>query len=151
MQNLFSLNLIDILNEVAIKDRKPILGICLGMQLMTKFSEEGNIKGLSWFNAKTIKFSFDDNLKLKIPHMGWNEIVYNENSPLLKNLPKPSKFYFVHSYYVHTNNNSDIIGTCSYGNDFTCILNKDNIFGTQFHPEKSHKYGIQIFENFISL
>lgn len=149
IKNLKKNKLIDIINEKVLIKKTPILGICLGFQLMTKSSEEGRLSGLGWLDANTIKF---DSTKNRIPHMGWNTINIQKNHILLNKLnKKETKFYFVHSYYVACNNSSDILTTTNYGLEFTSSIQKENIFGVQFHPEKSHKYGIQLFNNFLKL
>ena len=141
--------LIDVLNKRVLVDKTPILGICLGMQLLTKSSEEGKEKGLGWVDADTIKFTFD-NKELKIPHMGWNYIQVKKQNKLISTEGK-HRFYFVHSYYVKCHNENDIIATCDYGNEFTCVLNRGNIYGAQFHPEKSLKFGMEVLNNFSKL
>ncbi len=133
-----------------VKEKKtPILGICLGMQLMTMSSEEGTLPGLGWIAAKTIKFKFEDK-SIKVPHMGWNTIKIEKVSPIFKNMyDQENRFYFVHSYYVVCNDKSDIASTSVYGNvTFVSAFQKENIFGVQFHPEKSHKFGMQLLKNF---
>ena len=149
MKNLKELNLINILNEKVLKDKVPILGICLGMQLFTKSSEEGILLGLSWVDARTVKFGFENN-NLKIPHMGWNSIDVKKESKLFNELINP-EFYFVHSYHLVCNNEKDILATTNYGYDFISSIEKDNICGLQFHPEKSLKYGLKVIENFVKL
>lgn len=148
MENLRDSGLIEILNEQILINRKPILGICLGMQLMTKHSEEGDCDGLGWADAKTIKFQFSKESNLKIPHMGWNEVHYKKQSFINQNLSSNPRNYFVHSYYVECENRDDILATAHYGFDFTCAFEHENIIGMQFHPEKSHKYGMEILNNF---
>jgi len=143
--------LVETLNFLA-KDRKiPILGICLGMQLLTDFSEEGNVPGLSWIRGKTYKFPILQNLK--IPHMGWNTIKQKIDIPLTSEIGYEDRYYFVHSYYVKVLDKASSMMTTNYGIDFDSgIINKEeNIFGVQFHPEKSHKFGIKIFKNFIKI
>ena len=139
----------DILVEEILIKKKHILGICLGMQLLTNSSEEGSEKGLCWIDADTIKFKFNKNSQ-SIPQIGWNQISLKKNDPILKNLNE-NKFYFLHSYHVVCNNNDNIIATTNYfGNFISCISHK-NIHGVQFHPEKSHKYGVQLFKNFSEI
>lgn len=141
--------LIDVLNKRVLVDKTPILGICLGMQLLTKSSEEGKEKGLGWIDADTVKFNFSDK-SLKIPHMGWNYVQVKKENKLINSQGK-HRFYFVHSYYVKCHNPNDIIATCDYGTEFTCMLNHDNIYGAQFHPEKSLKFGMEVLNNFSKL
>jgi glutamine amidotransferase len=150
IKNLEKLSLIPILNKKVIDEKTPILGICLGMQLLTKKSEEGKLKGLDWIDAKTIRFNFEDE-DLKVPHMGWNEVDIKKKGCLYKNMFEEPKFYFVHSYYVKCNKSEDILTTTNYGLDFCSSVMKDNIFGVQFHPEKSHKYGMKLLKNFAEL
>lgn len=143
-------NMIDVLNY-KVRDKKiPLLGICLGMQLITKSSEEGNVKGLGWVDAETKKFNFRDN-SLKIPHMGWNFINIQKSNKLVQNLDNTSKFYFVHSYYVECADPSNVVATTFHGNNFHSIIQNGNIFGAQFHPEKSHKFGMQLLTNFSKI
>lgn len=144
-----SLNLKNILNYQVLEKKKPILGICLGMQLLTRSSEEGLLPGLGWIPADTIKF--DSSTGIRIPHMGWNFVKSYRDSPLTVNLELDSKFYFVHSYYVKVDNDENSVFKCSYGNVFDAAIQKDNIFGAQFHPEKSHRYGMQFLQNFANL
>jgi len=150
MKNLENSKLIAVLNDKVIKEKVPILGICLGMQLLTQKSEEGELKGLGWVDAETVKCKFDASLKLKIPHMGWNYIKIQRENPLVK-MDSKNRYYFVHSYYVKCHNQSQSIATSEFGLDFTCMVNKDNIFGAQFHPEKSLKFGMKLLENFSKL
>jgi glutamine amidotransferase len=152
IKNLKSSGLIDVLNEQVAEKKKPFLGICLGMQLLAKSSEEGNENGLGWIDAEVMKFDFNgDNGDLKIPHMGWNQIKNKKSHRILNNLGDESRFYFVHSYYMKCNQPDDGLLTCNYGIDFTCAVQKDNIMGVQFHPEKSHKFGMQLLKNFSEL
>ena len=142
-------NLLEVLNQKVLVEKIPVLGICLGMQLLCKCSEEGYEKGLGWIDAEVIKFKFEDR-SLKIPHMGWNYINVKKENPLIKKEDK-HRFYFVHSYYVKCNNDSDVIATCNYGTDFTCMVNHNNIYGAQFHPEKSLKFGMSLLNNFANI
>ena len=153
IQNLRKKDLIEILTTKVLSDKTPILGICLGMQLFTETSEEGNVKGLGWIEAKTIRFnnSTGNNRAYKIPHIGWNNLQIKNESKLLNGINENSFFYFVHSYFVPSNTSSDIIATTNYANIFTSVIQKDNIYGAQFHPEKSHQDGIQILKNFVKI
>jgi glutamine amidotransferase len=149
MENLRKQNLISILNKKVISDKIPILGICLGMQLFTKKSEEGNVNGLGWIDAETKRFEFERrDITFRIPHMGWNTIKIKTESSLLEKIDENSKFYFVHSYHVFCNDENDIIAKTNYGYDFPSIIQKGNIFGIQFHPERSQKIGLNLLKNF---
>lgn len=151
MQNLARLGFIDILKRKVIEDKTPILGICLGMQLLTEKSEEGVLPGLGLVDASTVRFKFDISSNLKFPHMGWNSLVLKKKSPLFYDMYPDPVFYFVHSYHVICNNIQDVLSTTNHGYDFVSSLQKGNIFGTQFHPEKSHKYGLKLMRNFVEL
>ena len=151
MKNIKELNLLDTLNEVAIIKKKPVLGICLGMQLMANDSEEGNSEGLGWLDANVRKMQVGDTLRFKIPHTGWNKITQSKKSHLMKGIPESSEFYFVHSYYLEPNEVSNILNETEYCFKFTSAIEKDNIFGVQYHPEKSHDVGEILLKNFISL
>jgi len=143
-------NLWDSLNYKVLVEKTPILCICLGMQLITKESEEGVLGGLGWINGECLRFSFDDPA-IKIPHMGWNSLEFNKDSVLRRFIPENPRFYFVHSYYVKCNEQSDVLAITHYDLDFISMIEKDNIYATQFHPEKSHKYGIGLIKGFIEL
>ena len=152
MKNLEELGLIDILNEEIIKNKKPFLGICLGMQLIaSKSYENGETDGLGWVDAEVVKFDFTDyDKKLKIPHVGWNNVSYKNNNLLFDGIANNSDFYFVHSYYFKTN--VDIVtSTTDYGFDFVSSVNKNNIYAFQFHPEKSQTAGLKLIENFVNI
>lgn len=137
---------------VAVMERnKPILGICLGMQLMASRSEEGRLPGLGWLNADVQKFRLPVESKLKIPHMGWTPIDIVKPNPLLDSAMGGQRFYFVHSYHVVCNNSSDVLATASHGIRFCAAFQKDNIFGVQFHPEKSHRFGMALIKRFLEL
>jgi len=147
MKNLQDGKWIDSLNRRVLIDKVPVLGICLGMQLMCRKSEEGKMQGLSWIDADAKKFKFEDK-SLKIPHMGWNECIAKKESNLIDNDFNERRFYFVHSYYVDTDLPTDVLFETQYGGKFTSAFEKDNIIGMQFHPEKSHKFGLSILKNF---
>jgi glutamine amidotransferase len=151
MRNLRELDLVDILNKKVIEEKIPVLGICLGMQLLSSGSEEGSLKGLGWINASTIRFKFENSLEYKIPHMGWNFITQHKTSRLLNNMYSDPRFYFVHSYYFNANDPEDILTSTTYEKEFTSSVEKGNILGVQFHPEKSHKFGMKLLENFVDL
>jgi glutamine amidotransferase len=146
-------NLVDILNFKAMEEKIPVLGICLGMQLLGEFSEEGNADGLGWISARTIRFKKEELSGLKIPHMGWNTVkTKNENDKrnIFNGISPDDMFYFVHSYHVECRDKEDILCTSEYGIKFTSGISKGNIFGFQFHPEKSHDCGLALIKNFIN-
>jgi imidazole glycerol-phosphate synthase subunit HisH len=151
MQNLNDLGLIDVIDNRVKNDKIPILGICLGMQLLAKSSEEGLKKGLGWIDAEVKKFNFESTTEndLKIPHMGWNSLFIKSDSLLFKDLPKEHRFYFVHSYHVVCQSNGIEASSTHYGYDFISSVCSENIMGVQFHPEKSHKFGYLILKNFV--
>ncbi|MDX1685589.1 MAG: imidazole glycerol phosphate synthase subunit HisH [Saprospiraceae bacterium] len=151
MKGLRQANLIDVLNDKVIDKQTPVLGICLGLQLMTEKSEEGMSKGLGWLEATTIAFDKNRMNGEKLPHMGWAEIKYNRSHPLFKGLGPDPRFYFVHGYHVTTENKNLILCKADYGYDFTAGLFRENIMAVQFHPEKSHKFGMKIMKNFAEL
>jgi len=146
MENLVQTNLIDTLNEEVLIKKKPILGICLGMHLMTKHSDEGDYNGLGWVDATTRKFQISESLK--VPHIGWNDLSYKKASLLNDNISANLRYYFVHSYHVQCNQQADVLATSMYGHEFVAAFQHENIYGVQFHPEKSHKYGIELLRNF---
>lgn len=151
IENLHKLNLIEVLNEAVLKDKKPILGICLGMQIMTLRSEEGNVNGLGWIDADVKKFQINGPLKYKVPHMGWNGIKKTKESRLMKDIPDDAEFYFVHSYYLNAKDSNLILNETVYETSFASAIEKENIFGVQYHPEKSHDVGKQLLKNFLEL
>lgn len=148
MDNLNKSGLVGILNKKVLEDKTPILGICLGMQLMTTHSEEGDTKGLNWVDAETVRFDKDPSKKFKVPHIGWNDIQFSNNSPLCKGIKSDSQYYFVHTYYVLCKNKSNVITETEYGTSFHSGFQHDNIYGVQFHPEKSYSAGLQMLKNF---
>lgn len=153
MASLAARNIIPLLKKRALDDHIPVLGICLGMQLLTHSSEEGSLPGLSLVPGKTIKFNFTstENKSLRIPHMGWNTVVVQKKNRLFTGLEAESRFYFVHSYHVACASQDDILTTTPYGFEFCSSLQKNNIYGVQFHPEKSHKFGMQLLSNFYNI
>lgn len=151
MTNLEKLDLIDALHEAVLVMQKPVLGICLGMEIMAQESEEGNAKGLGWFDAEIVHFNISDKQRYKIPHMGWNCISIKKRSVLMKNVPESSEFYFAHSYHLKLRCKSDLLSETQYEITFPSAIEKDNIFGVQYHPEKSHDVGSQVIKNFIEM
>ena len=152
MQQLIDSGLKDKLNELVINKKVPILGICVGLQVMGYGSEEGNLPGLGWIPGKVKKFDQSKiKIKPKLPHMGWNVIEDLKNHPLFKGIDSDFGFYFVHSFYFECENKKNILTTSNYGIEFTSSIYSDNIFGTQFHPEKSHGNGVQLLKNFAEL
>lgn len=150
MENLKKYDLLSVLREKVIGGKTPILGICLGMQLFTNCSEEGNADGLDWIDAETRKFNFDgEGTTLCIPHIGWNSIELKRDSPIVSGLVSEATYYFTHSYYVDCHDADNVVATTHYGYDFAAVIQRENIFGTQFHPEKSHKSGIALLRNFV--
>ena len=148
MDNLKSTGLQLLLDELVLREKKPILGICLGAQLMTMHSEEGDVNGLQWVNADTVRFNSEKLNGLKVPHMGWSDITIKDNNPLWVDLPPEPRFYHVHTYHFQFRDKESISATAFYGYEFVCAFHKANIYGAQFHPEKSHKFGMKVMENF---
>ena len=152
MKHLGELGLINVLNEEVLEKKKPFLGICLGMQLIAKKSyENAETDGLGWVDAEVVKFNFDGlRSSFKIPHVGWNNVKFQNTNILLNDIPDNSDFYFVHSYHFKTQENV-VTSSTDYGFNFTSSLNKENIYAFQFHPEKSQTVGLKIIENFVNL
>ncbi len=152
MVRLHELGLLDVLDRTALARKTPILGICLGMQLLMKRSEEGLLPGLGWIDGEAIRFRFDPKQSnLKIPHMGWNSVTIHREGSLVKGMDQDVRFYFVHSYHVVCNDWQDVLTTTDYGYSFVSAVQRDNIMGAQFHPEKSHKFGMNLLKNFVEL
>ncbi|MFH2021083.1 MAG: imidazole glycerol phosphate synthase subunit HisH [archaeon] len=162
MKNLNSLGLVDFLGTEVLTNRKPLLGICLGMQLLaTDGFERGHHVGLGWIDASVRKFDFSGSnggstmRVFKVPHVGWNDVKFTNPeqtpNPIFSGLKDGASFYFVHSYHMVCKNNSDIAATCNYGYDFTAAVLHGNIFGTQFHPEKSQDTGLKVLENYVDM
>ena len=153
MKKINESGLKEVLNEKALKEQVPVLGICLGMQLLTNSSEEGILDGLGWIDAKTMSFKSVIDKKYRIPHMGWNIVSESNESKLTDGFKDfdETRFYFVHSYFVKVENEKNSILKTDYGLKFDSAIQKDNIFGAQFHPEKSHKFGMNIFKNFAKI
>lgn len=153
MEKLESTGLRKLLDEAVLVMNKPILGICLGMQLFTSFSEEGNVEGMNWIPGKTNNLGKPEfrGKALPVPHMGWNDVQMQNEHPVFSGIPSDATFYFVHSYAVDCENNEHVVGRTFYGKSFDSVIARNNIIGTQFHPEKSHHYGLKIIENYCKL
>lgn len=149
IKNLRDRGLIEPLTQMVMEQRKPILGICLGSQLMANESEEyGQHIGLGWINANVVKLEPRDT-NLRLPHVGWNELEQTKNNILFENIPNKSLFYYVHTFCIEVGDEDIIIGICEYGKKFVSAIQIDNIFATQFHPEKSQTHGLMLLKNFL--
>ena len=151
MDNLQDLGLLDALNEAVLIKRKAVLGICLGMELMATTSQEGEKPGLQWLDAEAVQFKISVGARHKVPHMGWNRIQIKKVSALMTGVEDLSEFYFAHSYYLKVNDRSDLLNETEYGVSFPSAVERNNIFGVQYHPEKSHRIGVQVLKNFIEM
>ncbi len=152
MAKLMERGFVPVLNHLVLDKKIPVLGHCLGLQVMTRSSEEGQLNGLGWFNAETLRFKFDEGHSiLKVPHMGWNTIDICQPHPLLSDLEEGSRYYFVHSFYVESKEPDTVLATTDYGGPFHSVLARGNIMGAQFHPEKSHKFGMRFLKNFSEM
>jgi glutamine amidotransferase len=152
MKQLIGSGLKEELNKLVLHEKKPILGICVGMQIMAESSEEGTLNGLGWIKGRVKKFDISwFKQKPYLPHMGWNTIASKIEHPIFLNLDAEQGFYFVHSYYYECADKSNVLATSDYGIEFSSAVYNNNIFGMQFHPEKSHSNGIQLLENFAKL
>jgi glutamine amidotransferase len=148
---LAELGLLDVLNEAVLDRRVPVLGVCLGMQLMARSSEEGSRAGLGWLDADVHRFSFPPGESLPVPHMGWESIELVRPSPLLDDSTGELRFYFSHAYHLVCRDPADVAATATYGYPFAAAVHRGNILGTQFHPEKSHVFGAEVYRRFVGL
>lgn len=154
MRHMHASGLVEPLNEAVLGRSVPVLGICLGMQLIGKGSEEGSMPGLGWVDTRAVRFEFsaaEKSSSHRVPHMGWNTVRPAVDSPLFQKLEDDARFYFVHSYHIVADDQAAVLASTTYGYDFVSAIAKDNIFGVQFHPEKSHRYGLQLLRNFVHL
>lgn len=152
MKNLGDAGLLPLLNKRVLEDRVPILGICLGAQLLLEGSDEGELPGLGWIRGRATKFDFaDGDRRLKVPHMGWNVVEPRRDSKLFAGAEGEQRFYFVHSYYIACADPADALSATPYGKPFVSGVERGNVYGVQFHPEKSHKFGMRLLKNFAEL
>ena len=142
---------IESLNEAALVRKVPIMGICLGMQLLCRRSEEGNATGLGWLAADVVQLQVGAHTHLKLPHMGWSQTTAIRENPLLPLGEPVQRFYYVHRFRVVCDDGDDVVATATYGTEFTCAIRRANIYGVQFHPEKSHRYGMGLMRRFVDL
>lgn len=150
MKNLSELGLVEVLSKKVLHEKTPILGICLGAQLFTRGSEEGKEPGLGWIDAYTRAFDRAKLQGLKIPHMGWSDVDFKGDSKLFKGICGIPRFYFVHSFHIQCVNPADEVTYCTHGYKFTAGVEHENIVGVQFHPEKSHRFGLNLISNFLN-
>ncbi len=150
IENLRQSGLIPLLNQKVNVDGTPILGICLGMQLFSERSEEGGAEGLGWIKGEAVRFALNDGQTLRVPHMGWNTITVRRPNPFWPDDGAESRFYFVHSYHVRCAVPEDVMATTRYGDEFVSAVLRDRIVGVQFHPEKSHRFGMRFLERFAA-
>lgn len=152
MKRFSESGMLNIVDDMVLNKNLPILGICVGMQMLAKSSEEGKMPGLGWIDATVKKIDVDLLAQsTRLPHMGWNDVIVKNKNILLSNLDSNSRFYFLHSYFFEPKFENDSIAYSNYGKNFTCVVNHKNIYGVQFHPEKSHHFGIQLLQNFANI
>lgn len=151
MSKLNSLNLTDVLNEQILVKQKPVLGICLGMELMAQSSEEGDVSGLGWLGAHAVRFDIARGERCKVPHMGWNGITIKKDSRLMQGIDDGAEFYFAHSYHLALDDPDDLLAETEYSIRFPSAIERKNVFGVQYHPEKSHDAGARLLKNFVEM
>lgn len=141
-----------IVEQLVLKENKPVLGICVGMQMLAKSSDEGDLPGLGWIDGKVKKFDLSAMPpETNLPHMGWNDVIPVADNELFKGMEQDSRFYFLHSYYFDCNKQSNVLAVSDYGGNFSCAVRQGNVYGVQFHPEKSHHFGSQLLRNFAEV
>lgn len=152
MERLNASGMRSTLDQLVLGARRPVLGVCVGMQMMAHRSDEGTVPGLGWFDAEVVRF---DESRIQgrthLPHMGWNDVVPTDQSGLFREMDVRRSFYFLHSYYFAPNDLNDVLATTNYGDRFVSAVRRQNVYGVQFHPEKSHGWGIQLLKNFARL
>jgi glutamine amidotransferase len=142
----------DTLDNLVLRDKVPVIGVCVGMQILARSSEEGKLPGLGWIDADVRAFkSWDATRNMELPHMGWNDVRPLSTNALFNELETDARFYFLHSYYFSCDRQQDVLAICNYGADFSCAVHSSNIYGVQFHPEKSHSFGNRLLKNFAEL
>jgi glutamine amidotransferase len=152
MRRLKRSGMLDILDELAMDKHVPVLGVCVGMQMLARSSEEGGLPGLGWIAGEVRRFqSLPAGEKLALPHMGWNDVRPVPGNHLFDGLESDARFYFLHSYYFRCDRTEDAAAVTSYGTDFASAVRSENIYGVQFHPEKSHHWGTRLLQNFAAL
>lgn len=151
MASLQNSGMKDMLDELVLIKKLPVIGICVGMQMLAKSSDEGELSGLGWIDGFVKKFDKSKIINGPLPHMGWNSLNIKEEKTILSGLEKPPRFYFLHSYYFECTDKNDVLATATYGDEFDCVINHENIYGIQCHPEKSHHNGIKLLKNFGKL
>ena len=152
MQLLQNSGMRETLDEMVIERGLPVIGICVGMQILAHSSTEGELPGLCWIDGKVLKFEPTCNRqKMRLPHMGWNDVIPNGKSALFSGLEENARFYFLHSYYFDCTSEDEVVAQTEYGQPFACAVQSKNVYGVQFHPEKSHHYGSQLLKNFAEL
>lgn len=152
MSRLGASGMRETLDRLVLQDKRPVIGICVGMQMLAKRSDEGSATGLGWIDA-TVRL-FDDSRFVgptHLPHMGWNDVAPRGADPLFAGLEQDARFYFLHSYYFEPHDPADVLATTNYGGAFCCAVRHGNVMGVQFHPEKSHQWGIRLLKNFAEL
>lgn len=152
MQRLENSGMRTVLDRMVLHRHVPVLGVCVGMQMLAGASEEGKLSGLGWIKGRVKRFDFSNSVpSISIPHMGWNDVKQLQVNGLFQGLGPEARFYFLHSYYFHADKPEDIVAVTDYGGEFICTVNSGNVFGVQFHPEKSHQWGIRLLENFAKI